>query len=151
MSLPNCRLLVSECILVSAAPLRLFSASLSLAFSLGVGDMGPDAAPAPADASAASGEPPLTMLLSEECRLVGSLQLKLVFALLFTGESGISCASGWGLKLVMASMTSTRGARSDLDDGRMLGAVLDSESSRSCSRVQADLLRSSERWMDVYL
>lgn len=90
------------------------------------------------------------MLLSDECRLC-ALQLRLVLCLTVTGESGISCASGWGLKLVMASMTSTRGTRSDLDDGSVLGAVLDAESSRSCSSVQADLLRSSERWMDVYL
>jgi hypothetical protein len=144
MSLPNCLLLVSECIWVSAAPLRLFSASLSLAFSFGVGEG--------AETSFTSrAPPPLTILLSDECRLAGALQVQLVFDLLVTGESGISCASGWGLKFVMASITSTRGAMSVLDDGKMLGAVLEAESVRSCSRVQVDLFRSSDRWIDVYL
>lgn len=74
-----------------------------------------------------------------------------MLALLIAGDSGISCASGCGRKLVMASMTRTRGDLSVLDDGAMLGAKLDEVSVKSCSSVQVDLLRSSERCMAVYV
>jgi hypothetical protein len=89
--------------------------------------------------------PPLA-LLSDECRLD---ELWFVLALLMAGDSGISCASGCGRKLVMASMTRTRGVLWALDAGAMLGAKLEDESLSSCSRVQLDLLRSSDRWMAV--
>lgn len=66
--------------------------------------------------------------LSEECRLDS---LKLVLVLLVTGDSGISCASGWAMKFVMASITNTRGGRALADDGVMLGELLATGSARS--------------------
>lgn len=139
MSLPNCRLRVSECMFCSVVPLALFSRSLSLFLPFRSGDI---------PWVSMSGPPRPLALLSDECRLD---ELWFVLALLMAGDSGISCASGCGRKLVMASMTRTRGVLSVLDVGAMLGAKLDEESLSSCSRVQLDLLRSSERWIAVYV
>lgn len=144
MSLPNCLLLVSECILNSAAPLLLLS--LAFWFCVCVGEDAAAAAAA-AEPSTLSIPPPLA-LLSDECRLV---EPQLHLDLVVRGVNGTSCASGWGMKLVMASTTRTRGALAVADDsGRVLGAVLDAESARSCSRDHPGLLRRSERWIDVY-
>lgn len=139
ISLPNCRLLVSECMFCSVVPLALFSRSRSLFLPFRSGDV---------PGMSKSGPPLPLALLSDECRLD---ELWFVLALLMAGDSGISCASGCGRKLVMASMTRTRGVLSVLDAGAMLGAKLDEESLSSCSRVQFDLSRSSERWMAVYV
>lgn len=139
MSLPNCRLLVSECMFCSVVPLALFSRSRSLFLPLRSGDV---------PGMSMSGPPRPLALLSDECRLD---ELWFVLALLMAGDSGISCASGCGRKLVMASMTRTRGGLSALDAGAMLGAKLDEASVKSCSNVQLGLLRSSERWMAVYV
>lgn len=137
MSLPNCRLLVSECMFCSVVPLALFSLSRSLFFPFLSGDE---------PGMSMSGPPRPLALLSDECRLD---ELWFVLALLMAGDRGISCASGCGRKLVMASMTRTRGGLSVLDAGAMLGAKLDEASVSSCSSVQLGLLRSSERWMAV--
>lgn len=139
MSLPNCRRLVSECMFCSVVPLALFSRSLSLFLPFRSGDV---------PWMSISGPPRPLALLSDECRLD---ELWFVLALLIAGDRGISCASGCGRKLVMASMTRTRGDLSVLDDGAMLGAKLDEVSVKSCSSVQLDLLRSSERCMAVYV
>lgn len=137
MSLPNCRLLVSECMFCSVVPFPVFSRSRSLFLPLRSGDV-PD--------MSMSGPPRPLALLSDECRLE---ELWFVLTLLIAGDSGISCASGCGRKLVMASMTRTRGGLSVLDDGAMLGAKFDEASVRSCSSVQLGLLRRSDRWMAV--
>lgn len=135
MSLPNCLRLVSECIACSAAPLWPFVLSF---WACGEAR------------GSAPGPPPLA-LLSDEFRLC-ELQSQLGL-LLVMGENGISFAGGCGLKFVMASTTSTRGALSRLDvGGKMLGgAMLVAESARSCSMDQVGLVRSSERWIDVYV
>lgn len=131
MSLPNCLRRVSLCIWLSAAPPCFWSKSVPLLLR-GVGD------------------PPSISPLIDDCRLDS---LKLALALLVTGESGISCPSGRAMKLVMASITSTRGGRALAEEGVMLGALLVkvTGSDRSWSRVQCDFEMSSDRWMAVYV
>lgn len=74
------------------------------------------------------GDPLFKSPLRDECWLDS---LRFVLVLLVTGDSGISCASGWATKFVMASMTSTRGGRVLADDGVMLGELLVAGSARS--------------------
>lgn len=133
MSLPNCRRLVSECICCSAAP-PFLSVSVLLSRT-----------------NAPSASAPPTALLSDECRLEIEASLRFVLVRLVTGDRGMSCASGCGMKLVMASITSTRCGRALLEEGVMVGDVWVDDPERSCSRFQLDLARSSERWIEVYV
>lgn len=134
MSLPNWRRLVSECICCSAAPPFVSVDVLRSRTN----------PPPPSPPSA-----PPNALLSDECRLDVEVSLRFVLVRLVTGDKGMSCASGCGTKLVMASMTNTRWGRLLLEDGAMVGDVWVDDPERSCSRFQLDLARSSERWIEV--
>lgn len=87
--------------------------------------------------------------LTDECRLPMLCSLNVVLARLVTGDSGISWASGKGIKLVMASITRTRIVLAPLDEGVMLGAVSVMSLSSSCSSVQSGFATRSERWTDA--